>query len=502
MKKQKFIERLKNVILIFLFLSMLFLLFSYIDIKIKKRGTYDSKELPEEYLWVFSGGDKAEAMSADKNMLLPKSVMLMVDYSGFAAVGNNQLVSTLYSDLSAPLESIFSDSYICRTASHSDWQNVLHLKDFVMIDYGRPVLYPAISLFLGKSSNEICGGDIKYIEKLILFSDTFGSLKAISKNHDGTYSAFAPTRQSEELARYDFNSHNLAAYTVNTGFVKFSFNSSFELEKAGVSLPSDYPIYEKNLTLKNIEVSNPLSFLENTAFLNNAENIIPKEDTFTNLLSSFNVNPNISGVYSDGSSKLIFVNEYMRLETSADGSVVYTASDISDDERAINIENLIGVSKSRYNFDETVTAASSFISKLFHALNIQCIPSLYTLSREGDMLCAEFYYLYEGTKVVSSVFKEEYAARLVFDVNKLVRADINLINITEPDIEYTAPTEVLTVNSNIIQKAAFDLYLSKFPSTIDNPVLAVDNIITLSDFTPVYFVGANGIYSAEWTAIS
>ncbi len=502
MEKQKFIERLKSAILIFLFLSMLFLLFSYIDIKIKKRGTYDSKELPEEYLWVFSGGDKAEAMSADQNMLLPRSVMLMIDYSGFAAVGNNQLISTLYNGLSAPLESVFSDSYICRTASHDDWQNVLQLKDFVMIDYGRPVLYPVISLFFGKSSNEMCSGDIEYIEKLILFSDTFGSLKAISKNHNGTYSAFAPAKQSEELARYDFNSHNLAAYTVNTGFVKFSFNSSFELQKTGVNLPADYPIYEKNLVLKNIEVSNPLSFLENTAFLNSTENIIPKEESFTNLLSTFNVNPNISGVYSDGSSKLIFVNEYMRLETSADGNVVYTASDSSNDERAINIKNLIGVSKSRYNFDETVTAATSFISSLFRALNIQCIPSLYTLSSDGDMLCAEFYYLYEGTKVVSSVFEKEYAARLIFDVNKLIKADINLINITEPDIEYTFPAEVLTVNSNIIQKAALDLYLSKFPPTIENPVLPVDNIITLSDFTPVYFVSKDGIYSAEWTAIS
>lgn len=507
MNKRTHAEQFKNLILTLLFVSMLILWIYYMNLQVSSEYTKAkaAERFPEEYGWVFASAAKeSPVLSIPDRYLLPRSVTLVLQKDCYSTVGSQALTGAVYKAYESAISTVFSDQYTC-TGNLEDgialWEEILsQTEDFVLIDYGRDLPYPAIGFFLPDAAGDsICEGDVVYLEKLLLYSDENDALCALATDRARSISRFRLKNGEVSSIRYDFNSNNRAAYTVNEGFIKISFNAGDALRRFGVSLPYEYPFYETVPDAPNITVFSPLRQIGEDYFTHKtkAEENIIKEPEISKILNVFKVNPNITGLYSDMLSVFTFVSDYMTLTVDTDGCICYEAAVYGlTDDRAVTINDITASTGAAHDFTDRLAAACLLVDNLFGKLSLSTLPEVSGIFIKDEITYVDFSYRYGQYDVP---LPENAAFRLGFQGSVLVSAKIPLAAILPaPEEDAAAPVDLLI--ARIDQKTALSLYSSLYEK---DPFLFMMGLpeaaVELYDFLPVYQYDSGQILWAQWT---
>ena len=427
---KRLIELLKTLIAVCLGISMLALWTSYIYIQFDRSGE-NTAELDRSF-WIFNDTARTPSeITADDSFFTPTSVSIILSGKGYTSAYNTELTQTLYTNAKPLLLEIFSSPYICTKSDKSDWEKALEAEDAIFIEYASPIPYTTIAYFLQKS-DEFCEGDLCYVKKLLLFSDSANAPSALSIDGDGNVYSFSWNENEAPSLIYDFNSNNLAAYTVNEGFIPFEFNKKSDEEKSFKNLDAEYKLLLSAPNLPPIKVENPLQSTLNAAFgetENSYFELVEKQELSV-ILDAFDINPNIVGYYSDTNLGLIFVGEDMRLVISPTGTVTYTL--INKEAVSITTASLLNTAKTDFTSDEILAAATSFLAKLpKHVLGGDATPILENISysSSNSEMQFTFGYYYELAGVVSDL--KDKAAVMTFNENGLVKVTLKSMSITE-----------------------------------------------------------------------
>ena len=248
-------ELLKSIILVLSGISMLILWTGYIYLQFDR--TSENKATLQRTFWAFTDSTKAPSeITPDSTFFSPRSVSLILSGKGYSSAYNTELTKTLYDSASPVIIEIFSSSYQCIRVENDQWIKALAEEDAILIEYSSQLPYTTIAQFF-KKSDEYCMGELCYVEKLLLFSKDSNTPSAVAINQKGEVYSFTK-RSSDTSFVYDFNSNNLAAYTINKGFIPFEFNLTAENKKRFEHLPYEYKLLESAPSLSPVTVSNPL----------------------------------------------------------------------------------------------------------------------------------------------------------------------------------------------------------------------------------------------------
>lgn len=479
---RKLIETLKTLLAIILGISMLTLWTSYIYLQFDRSGD-DTAELDRSF-WIFNDTTRAPSeITADDSFFTPTAVSLVLSGKGYTSAFNTELTQTLYASCKPLLLEIFSSPYICKKADAESWEKALEAQDSIFIEYASPVPYTTIAYFLQKDDS-FCQGEICYIEKMLLFSDSANAPSALSVDGEGNVYSYSLSENESPSLIYDFNSNNLAAYTVNKGFTPFEFNKKANNPKSLENLDAEYKLLLSAPNLPAVKAENPLQSTLDAAFGEDENSYfeLVEEQELSGILDAFDINPNIVGYYSDTNLGLIFVGEDMRLVITPTGRVTYTL--IDKDAIAITTASLLNTAKTDFTSDELLTAATSFLAKLpKHVLGGDAVPILENISYSSDTQEMQFTfgYYYSLANVISTT--REKAVVMTFNQEGLVKAVLKPMNITKAD-------DGETFDENYIKT---DIIPSVVAQMTDETPITLEPIYTFNAYgetiTPLWAMG-------------
>lgn len=472
----KLIETLKSLLVTFLVVSMLVLWTAYIYIRFDRADT-DVAELENDF-WIYSDTAAAHIETvADDSFFSPLCVTLMLSGEGYTSAFDYTLTDVLYKEYEALLNEIFSSAYHCTEATEEDWQRALSL-DGVMIEYTGELPYTAIAEFWQKDSG-YCTGDVCLIERLILFSDSSNALRAISSDSKGGFFSFSLSDGNTPSLIYDFNSNNIAAYTVNEGLIPFEFNLK-NGNKAYTALPAEYKLLSVAPRLPDLEANTPLQDTLNSV-VNEAETPyleLIADETLSAVLDAFDINPNVTGYYSDADSGLNFVGENMRLAVTPDGTVSYFIADGSLPH--ITCSSLLDTARTDFTSSEILTAATVFLARLPKKIiggDAQLLLNNVSYSAKDGRFTFTFGYFYRLSRL--QVLGRASAVSLTFNSDGLISA--RLLPLTVSVSERSAEIRPDRLTTDILPETAL-----KIAAPLSAP-------------EPVYLIeGFNGITAPFW----
>ncbi|MBE6701659.1 MAG: hypothetical protein E7582_07230 [Ruminococcaceae bacterium] len=467
----KIIELIKTLIIVVLSLSMLYLWISYIDLQFDQSQRDTHEATIDRNFWIFT--DETRSLSdvvADEEYFLPSSVSLVLSGKGYTSAYNEELTSTLYSSYSPLITEIFSSAYICKKENLNVWEKALLSEDAILIEYCAPLPYSTIALFSGRKDN-YCLGQMCFVKALLLFSDDSNNLTALSLDSDSNVFSYKWENEDTHGMIYDFNSNNLAAYTVNKGFIDFDFNQNSSKTRTSKKLPSEYKMLTSVPKLDTIKVENPLTDLLNNVFASEDDTYLTllKEEKIAELIDIFEINPNVMGYYSDSESGIFMVGHDISLIVSPQGTVEYSATDAST--LPITVSELLGTARTDFTSDEILAAATAFINEFpdgFITNGAKLILKGTRYSPEKDEMMFDFGYYYQLCEIVGQNLN--CGVSLTFNSKGLVKAVITPIS-----AEKTSDN-----NSSSIEHLGVSITPSVAIKLIDEE--------KVDDLAPVYFV--------------
>lgn len=468
-----------NFILFVLAIVMLSLWIKYISIQFDVES---STPLNKDY-WIFSGTNEASVdVVADEYFFSPLSVDLILSGEGYTSAYNYSLTNILYESHKPLIREVLSSSYACSPCEEDIWDSALMLDDFVMIEYPEAFPYTVISLFL-ENNQSFPSGEVARIKNLMLFSDENENLTALSKDSEGKVFSYTLIDPNAPSLIYDFNSNNLAAYTVNKGFTSFAYNFNAKDSQKNVNLPSEYKLLSASPKLESVGVIFPLK--------NIAENLKEIEESsypsfatdsaLDTIFNAFEINPNIVGYYTDSLSGNYFVGETMMLAIDNSGALEYSATDKS--LAPVTVASLLNSERTDFSINEIITAATAFLDRLpFSVIGEQVVPILDGLSysTEKDELTLTFSYYYELCRVLNDGKKASLT--LTFGNNALTSA--KFLPVSFKSIESPLPTDYSFIDVSFTPDA-----ISKI---IDDS----------NEFAPVYNITEDSFVLPLWVEIS
>lgn len=475
------VENLKSFLLIVLGVSMLMLWTGYIYIQ------FDPAEAKASRLdgsfWIFTDDSQHYETVTDEKYFRPISVSLVLSGKGYTSSFAPELTNILYNDCIPLITEVLSSEYVCEGSTREQWDKALSGSDFILVEYASQLAYSYVAEFL-HVEGELCSGEQCYTEKLLLYNDSRNTLTALSVDSSGNVFSFTRNSSDAPSIIYDFNSNNLAAYTVNKGFIPFSFNKSASGVKAVEELPSEYKLLHTAPSLPSVSVSTPLQIVIDGLFESESTTYFDLigDDALSKILRAFEINPNIVGYYSDKNSGLYFVGEEMHLVVSPDGRVIYSVTDKS--RPVLTVPSLLDTTRADFTSDEILTAATVFMSRLpSEVLGGDSVPMLKNVSyssveREITFTFSYYYMLTELTQGNGSS-----AINLTFNENGLLKADFVPVSVTAAEGDTSVEKGLLT--TDIVPFYATKLAPSGFTS--------LRPIYTFNEFgetvTPYWAVG-------------
>lgn len=426
-------KKIATFIIFILAFVMLTLWTQYISLRFDVEK--DAPKLDSEY-WVFTGTTDANVdVVADEYFFSPLSVSLILDGEGHTSAYNPELTAVLYKNHVPLIKEVLSSSYVCSPADISLWNNALKAKDSIMIEYPAAFPYTVISLFCEKHDS-FPEGNITKIKSLLLFSDEKGNLSALSKDDDEKVFSYTLKDPSSPSIVYDFNSNNLAAYTVNKGFTDFIFNFNLKDSQKNEKLPSEYKLLSSSPKLKGVKSELPLKDITSTISMQENTRIsdFDANAALSALFDVFEINPNIIGYYSDPVSGSFFVGQEMTLSIDVSGAVEYSATEKSN--APVTVASLLNSERNSFTTNELITAATAFLGKLPTSLIGEgAIPLLDGVhySKENGETTLRFSYYYSLAEVLQNGEKEGFT--LTFSSNALINAEFTPLILTEEAFE-------------------------------------------------------------------
>ncbi len=466
---RKFIEAVKSALLVFLGAAMLALWTGYVYLQFDKNE--DIEASLEKDFWVFSQIEHAHSETApDSRFFSPRSMSLILSGAGYTSAYNTQLTNTLYNDCATLLKEVFSSPYICQKSDTEAWETALDTEDAILIEFASQLPYTIIANFLEKNSN-FCDGELCYVEKILLYSDSSNTPCAISVDSNRNVHTFTWQGADSPSLVYDFNSNNLAAYTVNEGFIPFEFNKNTDGSKTVENLPSEYKLLASAPSLPAVTVNNPIKDAADSVFEGGGITYLElvNETALSSLFEAFEINPHIVGYYSDPDSGLTFVGEDMRLEIEQSGAVQYTVIDTKS--VPITSESLLNTARTSFDTYKLLAAATAFISRLpgdISGGDADLKLHGISYSSESGEMSFSFVYQYNTSDVIFSQKKQSIV--LVFNNKGLISAQLIPLNVSLFDGEPKAESELIT--TDIIPVIAARMSDSNSP--VLEPVYAFD----------------------------
>lgn len=433
-------ENIKSLVLIILGISIPVLWTAYIYMQFDPTEA-KSPQL-ENSFWIFTDDAQHSETVTDDAFFKPLSVSLILAGTGYTSAYNPELTDVLYDNCNPLINEVFSSSYVCKTADRSDWENALSNKDFILIEYPEQLPYTYIAEF-SHTNKGFCDGEMCYTKKLMLFNDDKSILTALSADSNGNVYSFTRNTSESPALRYDFNSNNLAAYTVNKGFIEFVFNNgSFD------SLPSDYKLLLSPPSLPSIMVETPLQYVIDGIFSENAISYLEliEHKTMSQIFNIFEINPHIAGYYSDPNSGLYLVGENTRLTLYPNGKMSYSVTDKNNP--TISIATLLNTTRTDFTSVEKLTAATVFVSKLSaDMLGGDATPVLdrVSYSPENGEITFTFGYYYLMTEVLYN--GKNNAISLTFNDYGLLSADFLPLHVSPAEDVTIAEENILTTDT-------------------------------------------------------
>ena len=430
-------KRALTALVAFLALSVVTLWVSYISLQFDTQ-TKKSAELDRSF-WIFSGSSaEKEGTVADEYFFSPLSVSLILSGEGYTSAYNSSLTNTLYQSHKPLLREVFSSGYICEKATPSKWEEALQKEDSVFIEYPVALPYTFIAEFFGGSENFV-QGDICRVKSIILFSDEKNTLSALSSDgKDNIYSYSYNGTEAPSLI-YDFNSSNLAAYTVNKGFTHFEFNMNLSERKKNESLPDEYIILSSSPALPSVEVYSPLKNALGKALSPERSSVLEllSDDALFSVFDSFEINPNIVGFYNDAKAGIFFVGQDMSLGISIDGTIEYSVTDKSTPP--ITVSSLINSDKTSFGSAERLVAATAFLGRIpSYIIGGEAAPVLdgVTYYKKSDEITFRFSYYYELSDILLN--GKRAAVTLTFNSLGLTKAEITTVTLKKAEGDASA----------------------------------------------------------------
>lgn len=454
------VENLKSFLLIVLGISMLVLWTGYIYIQFDPAEAKASRL--DSSFWIFTDDSQHFETVADESYFRPLSVSLILSGKGYTSAFDPQLTDTLYNDCIPLITEVLSSEYVCEKASPEQWDKALSGSDFILVEYASQLAYSYVAEFL-HIEGELCSGEQCYVEKFLLYNDSRNTLTALSADSSGNVFSFTRDSLDTPSIIYDFNSNNLAAYTVNKGFIPFDFNKNVNGTKTVENLPSEYKLLQSAPSLPSVSVATPLQNVIDGLFESESTTYFDLigDEALSKILRAFEINPNIVGYYSDKDSGLYFVGEEMHLVVSPKGRVTYSVTDKS--RPVLTMPSLLDTTRADFTSDEILTAATVFMSKLpLEILGGDSAPMLKGVSyssAEREMTFT-FGYYYMLTELSQANGGSEIT--LTFNKNGLLKADF--VPITVSKAEGDASTENGLLTTDIVPFYAAKLAPSGFSS--------------------------------------
>lgn len=428
---RKVIEFTKSIILVLLALSILLLWTQYISLQFDKTGDAATPTLDNDF-WIFTDGTHAPLDTAlDSAYLSPVAVSILISGNGYTSAFNEELTHALYQNYIPLMNEVFSAYYKCESTTFDAWQKALDSPDSVLIEYPSALPYTTISLFSGKDDN-FCTGEICFVEKLLLFSDETNKLTAISVDNLGNVYSFTQEDEEHQSIIYDFNSNNLAAYTINKGLIPFDFNGKTENIK---NIPYEYKLLKDSPKLQKISGENPFSSITENVFSTPEVPYLElvSEENLAFLLDAFEVNPNIVRYYSDTVNGMVFVGTEMHLVLSPEGEVEYSVTD-EDTNVPITSASILNTERINFTTDEILTAATSFLSKFPREIlggDARLFLKNISYSSDTEEFTYSFGYYYSLAEITGKKLGDDIV--LVFNSRGLIEATIRPITFTPTD---------------------------------------------------------------------
>ena len=430
-----------NLILVILAVLMLFLWVTYISIRFDVNKK--SSKLDKEY-WIFSGLSSTSTDTvADEYFFSPLSVSLVLSGEGYTSEYNEELTNILYDSHKPLIQEILSPSYICAPASNEAWSNALNLNDFVLIEYPSAFPYTVISLF-AEGSNSFPQGEVAKIKSLILFSDENENLSALSKDDEGNIFSYLPLDTHTPSLIYDFNSNNLAAYTVNKGFIGFTFNFKASESLKNENLPDEYKMLSASPKLGAVSIDFPLqSALEDLeGFKDSSYPEFASHPVLLSIFNIFEINPSIVGYYSDPVSGHYFVGQTMMLSIDTTGVLEYSATDKGS--APVTVANLLSSERTDFSVSELITAATVFLGRLPDSVigeGATPILDKVSYSQDKDEFTLNFSYYHNLCRILKN--QEQAQLTMTFSNNALINARFTPVTLTStttkiPENEYAS----------------------------------------------------------------
>ncbi len=483
---KKFIEPTKSVIIVFLIFSMLFLWTKNMQLHFLSDTASDDKVTLSPDFWIFTDTTNAPSKTvANPDYFSAASITLSAGEKTFTSATNKELTKSLWEQEFPLIKEVFSSSYVCEKSSFDQWNQALSGGSFILIDFPGALPYTLICAFDNKTSN-FAQGEMCAVKNLLLYPDENNVVCALSHDGNNNFHSFKTTLDKTSALIYDFNSNNLAAYTVNKGFIDVSFNIDSTLSDMGVSLPIHHKILSSSPNLEPIHIENSVSSLfekfyssEKTSNLN-----LVSDENITSLLERFEINPSTVGVYTDANSRLIFINSATRLAAGKNGIIEYAVS--AESEPSVTIASLLESERTQFASFEYLAAATAFLDlfkKDFIGEDTDLL--LETVDYKNEKTTFTFGYYSNLCKVQSE--ENTAFAELVFDSKGLVEAVIAPLKIT--DAKSDLLTETALIKANVEEKLALSL-------------VSGTKGAELTDFCPVYiYENHNKSVYPVWAAI-
>lgn len=425
-------------ILVFCFaLSVIALWISYISLRFDVQ-TEKSAELDESF-WIFSGSTAdAESAVADEYFFSPLSVSLMLSGEGYTSAYNSDLTYTLYESHKTLLREVFSSSYISERSTLLKWREALQKEDSVFIEYPASLPYTFIAEFFGRTDG-FPKGEVCRVKSIILFSDEKNNLTALSNDGEGNIYSYSYDGTEAPSLIYDFNSSNLAAYTVNKGFTQFEFNMNLSEKKKNEHLPDEYIILSSSPALPSVEVYSPLENALNKALSPEQSSVLEllSDDTLFSVFDSFEINPNIVGFYNDARAGLFFVGQDVSMGISTDGKIEYSVT--KSEAAPITVSSLINSDRASFGSAERLVAATAFLGRIpSYIIGGEATPILdkVTYSEKTDEMTFRFSYYYELSEVLLK--GRRATVTLTFNSLGLTSAEIDTMTLMKTEKETSA----------------------------------------------------------------
>ncbi len=444
---RKVLNKLLTVIVFLLAFSMLVLWINYITLRFDKNVKNESTVLAGDF-WIFTGTSHSSTdVVADEYFFSPLSVSLILSSEGYTSAYNEELTHILYENHKHLLKEVFSASYVCTPSDTEKWNEILGVSDGVFIDYPTPLPFTIISLFNGKTDS-FATGDTCNIKSIMLYNDSSSTLSAIAKDGNGGVYSFTLREDLESPSLvYDFNSNNLAAYTVNKGFTQFIFNNNAKESQKNKKLEEEYKILSSAPSLTAITAKLPLQNTFDMAFSKEENSYLDlvNENALLSILAAFEINPNIVGYYSDPSFGLFFVGDRMTLSISPTGVIEYVATD--KNSISLPISALLNSEKTSFTSNEFLTAATAFLGRFPTSLTGgEATPILSGIfySPKSKEFTFEFVYHFNLCEILEN--GEAAKITLTFSKEGLSYAKIHTLNITDTESLPEAEGEYLDMS--------------------------------------------------------